>query len=262
MPAVMSLPARIDAVRLGVADLEAARAFYGALGWRAQGDRYPLVGAALELVDGGERVTLVAGADDAAGALAAALDAGASPDGDGFRDPSELAWRIAPPRAEGAGGWEAETADGGADADALLPRLSAITRACDDVLALRDFYEALGWHTPMERREDIAQFQTETGVFSTWIAGEAVAEVGEPLAAHGFGFTGVTLAVAAEAPEGVDTGIARAAAAGATVLVEPEDTWWGGRSGYFADPSGTPWEVVHIPSAHIDEHGLLRLGAP
>jgi uncharacterized glyoxalase superfamily protein PhnB len=250
------VPARIDAVLLATDDLPGMQAFYRGLGWRG-GPAFDLVGAGLELVTdvpGGAPMALVAEVEDIESALAAAVAAGATPLGAAaFADPAGTVWVLRPPSPSRGGA-------GGHEPDALVPRLSAITRATPDVLSLRDFYEALGFRTPMERRPDIAQFQTETGVFSTWIATEAAEEIAAPLAQHGHEFHGLTLAAAVEAPEHVDTALARAAAAGAVTLVEPEDKWWGGRSGYFADPAGTPWEVVWIPSATIDSQGILRLG--
>jgi uncharacterized protein len=44
----------------------------------------------------------------------------------------------------------------------------------------------------------------------------------------------------------VDALLARAAAAGATVT-EPRDRPWGIYSGYFRDPDGHLWEVIHNP---------------
>jgi hypothetical protein len=30
------------------------------------------------------------------------------------------------------------------------------------------------------------------------------------------------------------------------------------RSGYFADPDGTPWEVAYVPALPLDEKGMIR----
>jgi catechol 2,3-dioxygenase-like lactoylglutathione lyase family enzyme len=46
----------------------------------------------------------------------------------------------------------------------------------------------------------------------------------------------------------VDAVLARAKAAGAPVT-EPHDRAWGIYSGYFRDPDGHLWEVIHKPSA-------------
>jgi len=47
--------------------------------------------------------------------------------------------------------------------------------------------------------------------------------------------------------EEVDSVMAQAAAAGATVVRRPADTFWGGYAGYFQDPDGHLWEVVWNP---------------
>src|SRR5690606_15390360 len=46
----------------------------------------------------------------------------------------------------------------------------------------------------------------------------------------------------------VDMVIERAAAAGARIIKPGCETFWGGYSGYFADPDGHLWEVVWNPA--------------
>jgi predicted lactoylglutathione lyase len=46
----------------------------------------------------------------------------------------------------------------------------------------------------------------------------------------------------------VDAVLATARAAGATMLAEPRDRPWGIYSGYFQDPDGHLWEVLHNPA--------------
>ncbi len=45
----------------------------------------------------------------------------------------------------------------------------------------------------------------------------------------------------------VDSVLAKANAAGATIVKPAHDTFWGGYSGYFQDPDGHLWEVVWNP---------------
>ena len=59
--------------------------------------------------------------------------------------------------------------------------------------------------------------------------------------------------------EQVDAVLAEAAAAGGTILKPAEDTFWGGRSGHFADPSGHPWEVAWNPHFPFAADGSLQL---
>jgi hypothetical protein len=60
-------------------------------------------------------------------------------------------------------------------------------------------------------------------------------------------FGGVTLAHNVHSKAEADSVIAQALAAGAELLKPAADTFWGGYSGYFADPDGHPWEVAWNP---------------
>jgi hypothetical protein len=46
---------------------------------------------------------------------------------------------------------------------------------------------------------------------------------------------------------GVDEVFAVAVAAGARAVKAPQEVFWGGYSGYFADPDGFLWEVAFNP---------------
>jgi uncharacterized glyoxalase superfamily protein PhnB len=52
--------------------------------------------------------------------------------------------------------------------------------------------------------------------------------------------------------EEVDALMAQARAAGATVIKPEGDTFWGGYSGYFADPDGHIWEVAWNPAWEVE----------
>ncbi|MDA1079175.1 MAG: VOC family protein [bacterium] len=65
--------------------------------------------------------------------------------------------------------------------------------------------------------------------------------IGEP------GLSEITLAQNVASKEMVDQVFKEALAVGATVIKEPQDAFWGGYSGYFADPDGYLWEVAYNP---------------
>lgn len=67
----------------------------------------------------------------------------------------------------------------------------------------------------------------------------------------------MTLACNVDSRAEVDTAFAAAVAAGATVVAEPTDRPWGGRSAYIADPEGNRWEVAWAGTARFDERGAL-----
>ena len=69
------------------------------------------------------------------------------------------------------------------------------------------------------------------------------------------GFGGITLAHNARSKEEVLAIMERAESAGATMAKPPQDTFWGGFSGYFADLDGYYWEIAWGPMFEFKENG-------
>jgi len=80
------------------------------------------------------------------------------------------------------------------------------------------------------------------------------------LTADGAGFGGITLAYCVRDRREVEVVLALAAKAGARILKPAQDVFWGGYSGYFADPDDHPWEVAWNPHWTLAEDGSVRLG--
>lgn len=57
----------------------------------------------------------------------------------------------------------------------------------------------------------------------------------------------------------VDAAFARALQCGATALKQPQKVFWGGYSGYFADPDGHVWELAMNPFWPLNADGSLTL---
>ena len=64
---------------------------------------------------------------------------------------------------------------------------------------------------------------------------------------EGSGFGGVTFARNLSSKAEVDAALETAKKAGAPILKPAQEVFWGGYSGYFADPDGHPWEVAYNP---------------
>lgn len=128
----------------------------------------------------------------------------------------------------------------------MEPRISIITLGVSDLERSIKFYrDGLGLPTTYKTGEGIAFFQLS----GTWLAlypSDSLAEdaVLPPERAR---FGGMTLAQNVRSKAEADTVLAEALAAGATLLKPAADTFWGGYSGYFADPDGHPWEVAWNP---------------
>jgi predicted lactoylglutathione lyase len=134
-------------------------------------------------------------------------------------------------------------------------RLSLVTLGVTDLDAARRFYEALGW-TETPRAEGVVFFQAGGMVVGLWSRTDLAEDSGVD---DGGGWGGVTLAYNTRSREEVDTVIEEARAAGARIVREPGETFWGGYSGVFVDLDGHPWEVAHNPAWTIAEDGSIVL---
>ena len=140
----------------------------------------------------------------------------------------------------------------------MEPRVSIITLGVEDLDRAVAFYrDGLGWPVSGASNEGIAFFKTRGTVLALYPRKELAADVKtEP---EGGGFSGFTLAHNVVEKERVDSVLEEVAAVGARIVKEAEDVFWGGRSGYFADPDGHLWEVAWNPYAPLAEDGNLTL---
>lgn len=136
-------------------------------------------------------------------------------------------------------------------------RLSIITLGVADLERSKGFYERLGWRRNMTKSQGIVFFQAG-GIALALFPREELAKDAN-IVDDGHGFCGFSLAYNTRQREEVDAVIAEAEAAGAKVLKQPQQAFWGGYSGYFADPDGFVWEVAWNPFFEIEEDGGIRI---
>lgn len=135
-------------------------------------------------------------------------------------------------------------------------RVSLVTLGVDDLVRARRFYESLGWVASPGSDDDIVFFQAGGMVLGLWDRADLAADSGVS-ASPGWG--GVTLAHNVRSPADVDSVIGQAREAGATIVREPAETFWGGYSGAFVDTEGHPWEVAHNPGWPLASDGSVVL---
>ncbi len=140
----------------------------------------------------------------------------------------------------------------------MKQRMSIVTVGVSDLARSKRFYsDALGWK-PVDETDEIAFYN----VGSIWLAlhpnsaladdvGQTIDAVATPVG----GYRGFTLAQNLGSRAEVDALFVSLSSAGVTILKEPHEVFWGGYSGYFADPDGNPWEVAHNPFWENDESG-------
>lgn len=136
-------------------------------------------------------------------------------------------------------------------------RVSAVTLGVADLPRAVRFYEELGWRRG-NSDEGVAFFQIPGGVFALWSRASLAEDAGIEDAG---GFGGITLAYNTRSKDEVDRVLGQAAQAGARILKRGHDVFWGGYTGYFADPDGHVWEVAWNPFWRVEADGRVTLGA-
>lgn len=129
----------------------------------------------------------------------------------------------------------------------MKPKISLITLGVSDLAqSIRFYRDGLGF--PLNNYkdgEDVAFFNLE----GTWLSLYPKEKLAEDATVpkEGTGFSGITLAHNEKSREEVDATMKLAIDAGAKLIKKPQEVFWGGYSGYFADPDGHLWEVAHNP---------------
>ena len=129
----------------------------------------------------------------------------------------------------------------------MKAKISLITLGVADIARSLVFYrDGLGLPTHNHKPgDDMVFFALEGTYLGLFPREELAKDAGVP--AEGAGFRGVAIARNEPSKAAVDATFAEALAAGATPIKRPEDVFWGGYSGYFADPDGHLWEVAYNP---------------
>ena len=260
----------IDAVTLGVPDLEAAKAFY------SNGFGLPV------LADHGGFVSLGLGPHAAPlslyGTEALAYDAQADPTGSGFRG-FTISYLVDQPaavdllaeRATAAGAqvikpakkslwggysavvqapdgalWKLATPKKKGDAVDAIPEPTdlAVLIGVSDIKASKAFYEAVGMTVGKDFASKYADFVSGDGTDTLALYGHDALAKDAGVPAAGSGFRAMTFSRIVETPEQVEAILEAGAANGGEIAVKPERAEWGGYSGYFADPDGFLWKVA------------------
>lgn len=136
--------------------------------------------------------------------------------------------------------------------------ISLVTLGVSDFQRALAFYrDGLGWPVSSASGDDVAFFRTGGAVLALYPRALLAEDANLP--ADGSGFGGIALAHNVGSKELVDEALATAVAAGGTILKPAEDAFWGGYSGYFADPDGYPWEVAWNPFFPLAPDGSVQL---
>jgi len=136
----------------------------------------------------------------------------------------------------------------------MKPAVSIITLGVENLPFMKDFYNnVFGW-VPL-RDEGIVMYELN-GIYLSLYDANALAEDAQ-VAPEGTGFKKFTLALLCESREDVDATFARLLERGANIVKPAQEVFWGGYSGYVADPENNLWEIAYNPHVAIDAAGNI-----
>lgn len=140
----------------------------------------------------------------------------------------------------------------------MKPRITVITLGVDDLDAAVRFYrDGLGLPTEGIVGQEFehgaaAFFQLQDGLrLGLFRRGDLARDAG--IATTPPSPTEFSIGHNVSSPEDVDSVMEEAERAGAVIVKEAQETFWGGYAGYFQDPDDHLWEVAWNPAWTIEE---------
>ena len=139
-----------------------------------------------------------------------------------------------------------------------ISRITIITLGVADLGKATEFYEAVLGTAPNTADGNVTFITLPGAWLSLYPLDKLAEDISPEIQIAPRGFNGMTMAHNARSREEVIAIIKRAAAAGARIVKAPQETFWGGFSGYFADLDGYYWEVAWGPMFDFTDHGDLK----
>jgi uncharacterized protein len=139
----------------------------------------------------------------------------------------------------------------------IPPRVSVVALRTTDLVRSTAFYTALGWELSPASTAAMSLFKT-AGSLLLVCTDDLLAELGgqelaAALAGEPTGEAVLSIHVATDGE--VDAAIQEAASVGGVVVKRAAPTPLGGSYGFFADPDGHVWEVIHHPLYQLGTDG-------
>lgn len=137
-------------------------------------------------------------------------------------------------------------------------RISIVTLGVKDLTESTDFYlSKFGWNKSQHSTDGITFFHLNGMMLGLYPLEEFEKEI-EGLRLATAGTNRMTLAYLCRSEKDVDVLFSKFNENGVDIRKEPEKVFWGGYSGYIADPDGNLWEIAYNPFIELDESGNLK----
>ena len=142
-----------------------------------------------------------------------------------------------------------------------ISRLTMLTLGVADLQKATTFYQEVLGTAPNTTYDGVSFIELPGSWLALYPLDKLAQDISPEVPTTKSGFSGVTLAYNARSREEVIAVVDRARAAGGRIMKEPQETFWGGFSGYFADPDGFYWEVAWGPMFAFTKEGELRFAS-
>ena len=139
-----------------------------------------------------------------------------------------------------------------------IPRITILTLGVSDLNKATKFYEDVLGTPPNTSYEGVTFIELPGAWISLYPLEKLAEDISPEVPVTRRGFSGFTLAHNARNKDDVIAIVKRAQSAGARVVKEPQETSWGGFSGYFADLDGYYWEIAWGPMFDFTQNGELK----
>jgi hypothetical protein len=120
-----------------------------------------------------------------------------------------------------------------------------------------EFYKKLGWEKSPQSQETISFMKGKNIALGLYSRKSLAEDIGVENSKSEF--SGIALALNLPSQDNVDEIAERVVDAGGVIIKKPQQVFWGGYSGYFADLDGHYWEIAHNPFIGFDDQGNLDL---
>lgn len=134
-------------------------------------------------------------------------------------------------------------------------RLSLLTIGVNNFELMKDFYKnQFGW-IPMTEQDDIVFFKLNGVLLSLYPIDKLAEDIG--IEDGSTGFKKMTIALLMSSEEEVNKLFKYLEAKQVTIIKSPQKAFWGGYSGYIADPENNYWEIAFNPFIKMDDAGNI-----
>jgi catechol 2,3-dioxygenase-like lactoylglutathione lyase family enzyme len=139
----------------------------------------------------------------------------------------------------------------------MKQRINIVSLGVRDLDRAVKFYTDMGWKKSSASEGNIVFFQL--GGLVMGLYPKHLFEEDTTVPFNKDGYSPFSLAYVTQNEKEVDEVLALAVKNGAKLLKPAQKVFWGGYSGYFADPDGFLWEVAHAPFFEFDENLNLKM---